>query len=206
MNELLGTKFKIVTGYAGGNEINIAMERGEVPPAQQHLASLEGDQARGGSAEKKIYVIAQGGGARRRSRCARDRGSGQERGLTANSSNIIMSGAALGRPMATTPDVPEPRLKALRAAYMAVMKDPGIRGGDRQAQYRDRSGLRRGHAEVVAHVLATPKAVLERVEAVHGVAAHQEASCCAGGVSCCGPRPVLHGEEGMKVFQHGTTG
>ena len=30
MNELLGTKFKIVTGYTGGNEINIAMERGEV--------------------------------------------------------------------------------------------------------------------------------------------------------------------------------
>ena len=30
MNEFLGTKFKIVTGYAGGNEINLAMERGEV--------------------------------------------------------------------------------------------------------------------------------------------------------------------------------
>ena len=30
MNELLGTRFKIVTGYQGGNEINIAMERGEV--------------------------------------------------------------------------------------------------------------------------------------------------------------------------------
>jgi tripartite-type tricarboxylate transporter receptor subunit TctC len=30
MNELLGTRFKIVTGYPGGNEINLAMERGEV--------------------------------------------------------------------------------------------------------------------------------------------------------------------------------
>ena len=30
MNELLGTKFKIVTGYTGGNQINLAMERGEV--------------------------------------------------------------------------------------------------------------------------------------------------------------------------------
>ena len=28
-NELLGTKFKIVTGYPGGNELTIAMERGE---------------------------------------------------------------------------------------------------------------------------------------------------------------------------------
>ena len=27
---MFGAKFKIVTGYAGGTEINIAMERGEV--------------------------------------------------------------------------------------------------------------------------------------------------------------------------------
>ena len=30
MNEFLGTKFKIVLGYQGGNLINLAMERGEV--------------------------------------------------------------------------------------------------------------------------------------------------------------------------------
>ena len=30
LNELLGTKFKIVTGYPGGNEITLALERGEV--------------------------------------------------------------------------------------------------------------------------------------------------------------------------------
>ena len=27
---MLGTKFKIVTGYPGGNDIDLAMERGEV--------------------------------------------------------------------------------------------------------------------------------------------------------------------------------
>ena len=30
LNELLGTKFKIVSGYPGGNEITLALERGEV--------------------------------------------------------------------------------------------------------------------------------------------------------------------------------
>ena len=30
MNALAGTRFKIVTGYPGGNDINLAMERGEV--------------------------------------------------------------------------------------------------------------------------------------------------------------------------------
>jgi len=30
MNGLIGTKFKLVTGYPGGNEVNLAMERGEI--------------------------------------------------------------------------------------------------------------------------------------------------------------------------------
>lgn len=30
LNKLFGTKMKVITGYAGGNDINIAMERGEV--------------------------------------------------------------------------------------------------------------------------------------------------------------------------------
>src|SRR5215210_24605 len=30
MNAVLGTKFKVITGYPGGNDINLAMERGEV--------------------------------------------------------------------------------------------------------------------------------------------------------------------------------
>ena len=27
---MLGTKFKIITGYPGGNDVDLAMERGEV--------------------------------------------------------------------------------------------------------------------------------------------------------------------------------
>ncbi len=30
LNAMVGTKFKLVTGYPGGNEVNLAMERGEV--------------------------------------------------------------------------------------------------------------------------------------------------------------------------------
>jgi tripartite-type tricarboxylate transporter receptor subunit TctC len=60
MNELLGTKFKIVTGYAGGNEINLAMERGEVAARINSWSSWKAtrpDWVRDG----KIVIIAQGG-------------------------------------------------------------------------------------------------------------------------------------------------
>ena len=40
---------------------------------------------------------------------------------------LVVSGTRLGRPMATTPDVPADRLAALRAAYRATMADPAFR-------------------------------------------------------------------------------
>ena len=45
MNELLGTRFKIVTGYAGGNEINLAMERGEVQARNNTWSSWKATKA-----------------------------------------------------------------------------------------------------------------------------------------------------------------
>ena len=58
LNELAGTKFKIVTGYPGGNPVNLAMERGEVGGRVNSWASWKAtkpDWLR----EKKIFVIVQ---------------------------------------------------------------------------------------------------------------------------------------------------
>ena len=60
MNELLGTRFKIVTGYTGGNQINLAMERGEVEARNNTWSSWKATK-RAWLDEKKITVIAQAG-------------------------------------------------------------------------------------------------------------------------------------------------
>ena len=73
MNEFLGTKFKIVTGYPGGNQINLAMERGEVEARNNTWSSWKATKA-DWLKEKKISVIAQAGPRARRSRCAVGRG------------------------------------------------------------------------------------------------------------------------------------
>jgi len=59
MNEFLGTKFKIVTGYPGGNQINLAMERGE----QQQLVELESDKTK--LATGQVHYRARSGRAAR---------------------------------------------------------------------------------------------------------------------------------------------
>ena len=59
MNALAGTKFKVVTGYPGGNEVNLAMERGEIQGrASNSWASWKStrpDWVR----EKKLIVLVQ---------------------------------------------------------------------------------------------------------------------------------------------------
>jgi hypothetical protein len=64
MNGLLGTKLNIVTGYPGGVEVNLAMERGEVEVrASNSWASWKAGNAEW-IADKKIRFIMQVGLAR----------------------------------------------------------------------------------------------------------------------------------------------
>src|SRR5689334_21095147 len=60
MNELIGTRFKIVTGYDGGNQINLAMERGEVEARNNSWSSWKATKA-DWLRDKKIAIIAQAG-------------------------------------------------------------------------------------------------------------------------------------------------
>ena len=59
MNALLGTKFRIILGYPGGNDINLAMERGEVDGrGSNSWASWKATRAHW-LAEKKINILVQ---------------------------------------------------------------------------------------------------------------------------------------------------
>src|SRR3954463_4195994 len=61
MNALVGTKFKIVTGYPGGNEVNIAMERGEVDGRGSNSWASWKSTKPEWLKEKKIFILAQVG-------------------------------------------------------------------------------------------------------------------------------------------------
>ena len=121
LNELFGTKFKIVTGYTGGNDINIAMERGEVQGRNNSWSSwkiTKPDWLK----EQKITIIAQAGAR------AADLAAPAIEELVKSTADrqlvdLIMSGAALGRPIATTPGVPE--VAAARATRGLPRSDEG---------------------------------------------------------------------------------
>ena len=161
MNELLGTRFKIVTGYPGGNQINLAMERGEVEARNNTWSSWKAtkpDWLR----DKKIFVIAQAGPR------AADLDAPSVEDLARNPQErqlieLVVSGTRLGRPFATNAAPPE-RVAALRAAFAATMKDPEFLAEATKSGFEVDPVLGETMQGIVDKVLATPKPIAERAK------------------------------------------
>jgi tripartite-type tricarboxylate transporter receptor subunit TctC len=122
MKEFLGARFKIVTGYASGTQINLAMERGEVEGRDNSWASWKATKP-DWVKEHKISVIARFGPAvpDLDAPALEDMvESADERRIV----GLVLSGGQLDRPFAAPPGVPPERVAALRAAFDAVMRDP----------------------------------------------------------------------------------
>ncbi len=124
INGILGTKFKIVSGYRSGGAIYKAMESGEVHGYSPVWLSLSATKA-AWLRDKKVSVLAQMG--LERIPALPDTPmlinlvkSDADRDLV----RFIASGSPLGRSALTTPGVPADRLAALRKALAATVKDP----------------------------------------------------------------------------------
>jgi tripartite-type tricarboxylate transporter receptor subunit TctC len=160
MNEFFGTRFKIVTGYNGGNEINLAMERGEVEARNNTWSSWKTTKP-AWLRDKKITVIAQAGPR------APDLDAPSVEGLAKTAEDrrvieLVVSGTRLGRPLFITPDVPEERVKALRAAFDATMKDPEFLAEAASLNFEVAPVGGEALQKIVAEVLATPKDLAAR--------------------------------------------
>jgi tripartite-type tricarboxylate transporter receptor subunit TctC len=162
MNEFLGTKFKIVTGYQGGNEVSFAMERGEVQARNNTWSSWKATRPQWVS-EKKIVVIAQAGPR------APDLDAPSVEELARNPQDrrlieLVVSGTRLGRPMATTPDVPADRLAALRAAYRATMTDPEFRADAAAMNFDVAPVYGEDMQKIVGEIMSVPKDIAARAK------------------------------------------
>jgi tripartite-type tricarboxylate transporter receptor subunit TctC len=125
LNNVMGTKLKLITGYPGGNDINFAIEKGEVEGrCGWSWSSVIGTRL-DWFKEKKINVLVQ---------LATEKHpdlpdvplvmdiaeSEQDKDVL----ELIFARQLWGRPFLTTPGVPQARLAALRAAFDATIKDP----------------------------------------------------------------------------------
>jgi tripartite-type tricarboxylate transporter receptor subunit TctC len=125
MNALFGTRIKIVSGYPGGNAINLAVERGEVQGRCGWSWSGIVAERRQWIEEKKIDVLVQFGLGRHPD--LPDVPSITDYAKTAEQKQIlqlVLARQPLGRPFFAPPGVPAERAEALQRAFMATMTDP----------------------------------------------------------------------------------
>ena len=167
MNNLLGTKFKIIAGYKTSQEVDLAMSRGEVQGrAGNNFQSLKANRP-DWLAEKKVVFLAQVGLERDKdypnvpllTELAK---SNEDRQIFA----MFSAPVAIGRPFMTTPEVPADRASALRGAFAKVMADPAFIAESEKAglDVNPVSGERL--AKIVDDLIATPPAVVARAKAV----------------------------------------
>src|SRR5262245_38776284 len=124
-NGVLGTKFKVISGYPGTREVNLALDRNEV----QGIGAITWASIKATMtvmlAEKRINLIVQYG--------LRDHPdlphvpNVLQRATKAEQRDALMLLLAVqefGRPFIAPPDVGPPIAKALRDSFMATMRDP----------------------------------------------------------------------------------
>jgi len=165
LNNLIGTKFKLVSGYRSTNEIHIAMERGEVQGrAGNFFSSLTANNP-DWLADKKIKLLLQIGS--KRDPNFKDVPLMTELATNADDKRIlaIYSGdVALGRSFITTPGVPADRLAALRNAFDKTMTDPEFLADAKKINMEVKP---LGHVELRAaamEILSIPPELIEKAK------------------------------------------
>ncbi len=166
-NELLGLNFKIVAGYTGTKAIGLAMERGEVHGnAGTTWASIK-TQHPGWLKDKKVKVFVQ----YRRDKHPELPHVTKMLDLAKNENdrqalNLMYVRQEYQRPYIAPPGLPAGRVKILRAAFDATVRDPAYLS-DAKKRRLEVDPLSGAQIEaLIAEVYKTPKAVVDRVRGI----------------------------------------
>ena len=162
---MLGTKFKIVSGYNSTAEIGLAMERGEVQGrAGNNFNSLKSENPEL-LKEGKIAILAQVGLERDPEFSAVPllidfAKTDEERQIL----KLFSADVVIGRPFLTAPGVPAERVAILRKAFAAMTKDPDYLKDSAQANLDVQLVEGEKIQKIVEELVATPPAVVAKAK------------------------------------------
>ena len=126
LNDLIGTKFKIVSGYPGGNEITLALEKGEVEGycgwALGSIKTRAPDWLRDGTIRPLVQFTLS-----KPELSGVPVASELPQSTTGRQAiDLLSADSVLAWPLMAPPDLPAERTAELRAAFDAMMKDPAL--------------------------------------------------------------------------------
>ena len=164
-NNVLGTKFKIISGYIGGLEIDLAMERGEVEGRGTNTYTGYQTSKPNWIANKLIIPLVQVGLAKEPELpnvplLLDQPVKPQDKPLLEYVSKAI----TVGRPVATTPGVPPERVAALRKAFDETLLDPEFIAEAKQQNAEVRPMTGEVLEKIIRDLIEAPQDVRDRVK------------------------------------------
>lgn len=165
LNNITGTKFKIITGFPS-THIDLAMERGEVEGRGSALWAWWKTGRPSWVAENKLNHLVQWGPKR-------DPELPNVPLLTELAKNeaerqvfaLLSSTVIVGRPILTTPEVPADRVAALKSAFAKTMVDKDYLADAAKANLEVNPMLADDMQKLIEAVIATPPEVVKLAKA-----------------------------------------
>jgi tripartite-type tricarboxylate transporter receptor subunit TctC len=174
LEETLGVKTQIVSGYPGAPDIELAIERGEVFCWSPLLATYFGREPyRRWHKSGYVRVLVQTGAkrdARLKETPTLNELMQQYKTNDAGRrlAKVILTAATLGRPVGVAPGVPADRVKILRDAYAKALSDPDLLA-EAAKQGWEVDATKGDELQALSkEVMNQPKEVIERMKWVLG--------------------------------------
>jgi tripartite-type tricarboxylate transporter receptor subunit TctC len=166
LNNVLGTKMKLVTGYPGGNNVDLAMERGEVAGrcgwSWSSVQSTHPDWVK----DHKIIVLVQLSLQKHPDLpdvpLVTDLAKTDEQRQILK---LIFARQVMGRPFLAPPNLPKDRVDALQNAFQETMKDPEFLSEAAKAKLEINPVSAADITKLLTEVYQTPKEIAAKAAA-----------------------------------------
>jgi tripartite-type tricarboxylate transporter receptor subunit TctC len=167
MNAVLGTKFRVVSGYPGGNEINLAMERGEVAGrcgwAWSSVAPTKPDWLKNGNIKILVQLALKKHADLPDVPLALDLAQTPEQKQLMR---VVLARQSMGRPFLAPPGLPSERVALLRGAILETFRDPEFLAAAKKASLEVDPVSGEDVQQLVREAYETPPSLLAQARTI----------------------------------------
>lgn len=174
LEEVLGLKFNLVTGYPGASDIDLAIEKGEVLCRAGTTSAFFGREPGRTWAKTGFVRILVIGGSKRDSRAPdvptiwelMEKYQTPEFGK--RMATVLLSPGSFGRPIVGGPGIPADRVKMLRDGFLKAMKDPELLAEAEKRKWEPDPVSGETLETLAREVVTQPPEVIKRLNLVLG--------------------------------------
>jgi tripartite-type tricarboxylate transporter receptor subunit TctC len=172
LEEVLGLKFNLVTGYPGASDIDLAIEKGEVQCRAGTTSAFFGrDPGRTWAKTGFVRILVIGGSKQDpRAPNAPTIWEAMEKHKTPDAgkrlATVLLSPGSFGRPIVGGPGIPADRGKILREGFMKAMKDPELLAEAEKRRWEPDPVSGEKLQALAGEVMGQPPEVIAKMKAV----------------------------------------